>query len=343
MLNEGDCRELHLPITPQWSPKNSPLIAMHDREIGGLTTIFLGEPGAGKTRASYLRAWRMFRRERLFVRGLEKHHLWHWRFGKRAIVWVPKGTTFHLLEAQEYGGGEIPVRVETYSGYADLLRRAKVGYANVLYWGPNALDHWSEFLAALLRRPDRLPQLVLDDEVQAVAPMSAAKGQGYERVREVQEWMRQARESNVSSLFSTQIDYQMDYNVGQLAHFYVFMAGSRVPDRVKGALPRGTYLRTSGLPPGKGFVVGRTASGYRYQPVRFVDKMQVECKTVSVVNGPPEAPKVTGKRAKMQAEKERIENLLTQGMTEAEVARKLHVSLRTVANRLCATFPPTPS
>ena len=62
-------------------------------------------------------------------------------------------------------------------------------------------------------------------------------------------------------------------------------SGLRLP-----RMPGGTrtYLRTSGLPPGDGFVVGRTQEGYRYQPVRFVDHMKVKCKTVSVVTGPPE-------------------------------------------------------
>ena len=344
MLTEDECRELHIPLSSQWTPENSPFAAMHDREIGGLTTIFLGEPGSGKTRASYLRAWRLCHRERLFVRGIAKNHIWHWRFGKRAIVWVPERTTFRLFEAEEYGGKEIPVRVNTYHDFADLLSRAKVGSANVLYWGSKGLDHWGEFLHALLMRKDRLPQLILDDELQAVAPSGASNVDGsYVRVREMQEWMRQARESEVSSLFSTQIDYQTDYNVGQLAHYYVFLAGARIPDRVLGALPRRpggtrTYLRTSGLPPGDGFVVGRTQEGYRYQPVRFVDHMKVRCKTVSVVDGPPEAPEVTGKKAKMQEERERIDALLAQGCTQPEVARKLHVSLRTVANRIHATF-----
>ena len=354
MLTEEDCRELHIPLTPKWTLRNSPLVSMHDREIGGLTTIFLGEPGAGKTRASYLRAWRMFGRERLFVRGLTKNHIWHWRFGKRAVVWVPESTSFKLFEAEEYGGKEIAVHVETYHDFPDLLSRAKVGSANVMYWGSKGADHWGEFLQSLLQRKDRLPQLILDDEVQSVAPQGATNADGsYLRVRGIQGWMREARESEVSSLFSTQIDYQMDYNVGQLAHFYVFLAGSRIPDRVLGALPRRpggqlTRLRTSGLPPGDGFVVGRTPDGYRYQPVRFKDKLKVRSKTVSVVVGPPEpdSPTMVDKMAELQERRdntrverrEEVQRLKAQGYTQTEVAAIMGCGLRTV-QRVWYTSP----
>lgn len=333
MLTEDDCRELHIPITPRWGLHNSPLVAMHDRSIGGITTFFLAKPGGGKTRASYLRAWRMYQRERLFIRGLTKNQIWHWRFGNRAVVWVPSGTTFKLLEAAEYGGREIPVRVETYQDIADLLERAKVGNANVLYWAKNGADRWGGFLQGLLQRKDRLAQLVFDDEVQAVAPQGATNMDGsYLRVRGLQEWMREARESEISTLFSTQIDYQMDYNVGQLGHFYVFLVGARIPDDVTAALPRRpggrlTHLQTSGLRPGDGFVVGRTDAGYFYQPVRFKDHLRVRCKTRVVVEGPPEPPPphrpAQGKGSARTAEDNReIARLCALGLTQEQIERE---------------------
>ncbi len=341
MLTEEDCRELHIPLTSRWTLRNSPAVAMHNRETGGVTTIFLGEPGSGKTRASYLTAWRLYRRERLFIRGIDKSHIWHWRFGIRAIVWVREGTTFELFQAEEYGGKQIPVRVETYRDFPDLLSRAKVGYAHVLYWGSRGADHWGEFLQSLLQRKDRRPQLILDDEIQSVAPTGATNTDGsYARVRGIQEWMRAARETEVSSLFSTQIDYQMDFNVSQLTHFYVFMSGARVPDRVLAALPRRpggqrTYLRTSGLPTGDAYIVGKTPAGYSYQPVTFRDPLKVRCKTVSVVVGPPEPdpphrPSHGKGSARTEEDNREIARLCALGLTQEQIARETGWGKRTV-------------
>ncbi len=79
--------------------------------------------------------------------------------------------------------------------------------------------------------------------------------------------------------------------------------------------------------------MGRTQEGYRYQPVRFVDHLKVRCKTVSVVTGPPES-QLEGRWAKRQAERDRIDLLISQGMTHALIAKRMHIGLATVTRRL---------
>jgi DNA invertase Pin-like site-specific DNA recombinase len=64
-----------------------------------------------------------------------------------------------------------------------------------------------------------------------------------------------------------------------------------------------------------------------------VDDLKVRCKTVSLTGGPPESG-LEGRRAKVQAQRDQIDLLLTQGLTHAQIARRMHIGLATVTRRL---------
>ena len=327
MLTEADCAQLGIELAPPWwTVQTSPLVHVFDRSIGGTTTFFLGNTGSGKSLASLLWAWRAcmfhensrttFRRERLWYKGIAKNTNWLWRFGGRSVVWVPKGTDFRLFQRRNFGGRELPVTVRQYNSYKELLRSAKFGVANVLYWSIEEDQRWVEFQGELLERPDGLPQLLYDEEVQNVAPQGARRT-GYDRALDEREWMRRAREHGCSCLFSTQFDSQTDYNVIQLAHNYVVMKGARVPDHVQ--LPprangRPTTLYTTGLPSGTGYVIADTyAKGVRYQQVVFDSLLSPEYETrVEITDSGVHAP-VPPLRMKhlTEAEKRRIEQRYT--------------------------------
>ena len=87
-------------------------------------------------------------------------------------------------------------------------------------------------------------------------------------------------------------------------------------------------------------MVGSTlGGGAMYQRVNFHDELGPTPKLIVSVGGPPEAVKLTGKRARMEEQKEQ---LLAEGYSQAEVAKKLRVNPRTVWERHSQLFPHPP-
>ncbi len=339
MPNEQDCLDLHIPLGQGWTIGNSPFVAMHDRSAGGVSAIFLGEPRCGKSRASYRRAYRLFQRERLFIRG-QLDTTWLLQFKSRATVWVPRGATFSVSD----NGENVPVEVQEYVGFADLLRRAKTGRANVLYWPRDEREQWVGFLESLLNRKDREPQLILDDECQQIAPQGASsEGGAYQRMVRFRTILEQGPKAWVSFLLSSHQAHDTDYQCVELCLYAVLMTASSPPTKFASTCHR--ILRAlPSLPKGGAFVVGSTlGGGARYQRMAFTDRLGATPKLVVTISGPP-LPSVTPSTTKgtklSDEERERIREMDRQGVRDEEIAVVLHRGIATIRRALSTQGPP---
>lgn len=341
MITEKQCRRWHIPLGGGWTLENSPMVAAHDYRAGGTSVILLGEPRCGKTRALFRRAKRLYPDMRLWVR-LHLDTSWVEEFGTKAVVWLPVGHEIEIV-------GE-SVRVEHYTDYQDLLRRAKKGEANILAWATDALNRWVDFLEELLRRDKRELELVLDDEVQQEAPEGAtseiAPGEScspYRRVCRMRVILEQGPKVWISFLLSSHQAHDTDYRCVESCLFVVLMTASSPPDKFASTC-RKILHALPGLGKGQAFWVGSTlGGGARYQRVDFKDRLGPTPKHVIKLTGPaplivpPPKAKERGKGSgRTQDDTKKIWLLRAQGLTERQIVERTGWSLRTVKRALHA-------
>lgn len=254
-------------------PRESPLLTMERREVGGVTTVILGIPGVGKSALAYRLAHRRLGKEMLWVRG-NTDDSWWWLWRRQAVVWVPRGSGAVVVGLR--GRERLPVDadVREYSSLPDLLAKAEEGRANVVYFQACArgvtahLEQWLDLLEAVLDRGDRVPQLILDDEAHVVAPEGAgAYDGGYQRVKRLLAILADARRAEVSYVLAGHQAHDLSYAVLGKAHYTLLLPGARVP----------SYLDTEAVPQdllrrihrGQGVAVGGTAYGLRWEQFDF--------------------------------------------------------------------------
>ena len=255
--------------------EESVLLAMRERAIGGSSAVFLGVPGSGKSALAYLMVEQRRREERVFVRGNTDDGWWWW-FGRDALVWVPEGCTAEVYGLA--GESKIPIDadVRTYASGPDLMERAELGKVNVLYWPGEGWGRWVSFLAALVDRDDRLPQLVLDDEAHETFPESGFGGedageQPFDRIKRFIRILAHSRRAEVSYLLAGHQGFDIHYAVLGKMHYTLLLAGSRVPRHVEQVASDEVLYglgRICGrLHRGRAVAVGPTPAGYVYEEV----------------------------------------------------------------------------
>ena len=253
----------------------SVLMAMRERAIGGSSAVLLGVPGSGKSALAYLMVAQRRFDERVWVRGNTDDGWWWW-FRRDAIVWVPEGCAAEVYGLE--GKCKLPVDadIRTYSTTADLMERAELGKVHVLYWPGEGWGRWVSFLAALVDRDDRCPQLVLDDEAHETFPESGFGGedvgeQPFDRIKRFLRILAHSRRAEVSYLLAGHQGFDIHYGVMGKMHYTVLLAGSRVPNHVKQVASEDVLFgldRICGrLHRGRGVAVGPTAYGYVYEEV----------------------------------------------------------------------------
>lgn len=339
MLTEEQARKYRIPLGDGWTVANSPFAAFFDDTAGGQSVMFLGEPRVGKTTAVLLLGYRLFRYRRTWLRC----HLdtnWVWLFGRRAVVWVPEGVTFRIP-------GE-NVTVRTYSDLSDLLVRAKKGELNVLAWDEGeAPVRWTEFNEALLHRQSREPEVVMDEEIQQVAP-EGASGHGpdspYGTMVRWRVIVEQGPKTWVSYILASHQGHDTDYRVTESAIYAGLMCNATPPNKfsrvalpILGAIPH--------LGKGWCFFVGQNAEGRTwYQRIHFVRSPKWATPRHAIqITAPPKAepskpalvappsPWDRGRGTRRTlSDFEEIFRLKSEGRTQAEVAALTGWSVRTV-------------